>query len=49
MTDAPATAQPDWSGVYAELGIAEPPYDDRPVAVHVARHAAERPGAPSMA
>lgn len=42
-------AQPDWSGVYSELGIFEPDYDDRPVAMHVARHAADRPDALSMA
>lgn len=48
--DAPVTdvPQPDWSGVYAELGIEEPPYDDRPLAAHLAAHAAERPDAPAM-
>ncbi|MEM7188268.1 MAG: class I adenylate-forming enzyme family protein [Pseudomonadota bacterium] len=49
MTDAPAQSKPDWSGVYAELGITEPPYDDSPLAAHVSRHAAERPEALSMA
>ncbi len=42
-------SQPDWSGVYAELGIYEPPYDDSPVAAHVAKHAAERPQAAAVA
>jgi len=47
MTDT-KVPQPDWSGVYAELGIVEPPYDDRPLAAHIEIHARERPEAPAM-
>ena len=49
MTTEATSPQPDWSGVYAELGLQEPPYDDSPAAAHIARHATERPDAPAMA
>ena len=49
MSTEAASPQPDWSGVYAELGLQEPPYDDSPAAAHVERHASERPDAPAIA
>lgn len=40
--------RPDWSGVYTELGIETPPYDDTPLSGHIANHAAIRPTSPAL-
>lgn len=42
-----ARKQP-WLKIYDELGVTPPAFDDRPIASHIAQHAADRPEAPAL-
>jgi long-chain acyl-CoA synthetase len=50
MTDG--LPEPDWprpwAKVHERLGVAVPPFDDRPIGAHVERHAEARPDAPAL-